>query len=150
MGTLRNHLADAVCLSLEDHHSFQHVLDHLLAVHSPANPHERSCIERLALAELRFLRAVAQETALLELALAQSAPALDAKFQSLDVPTRIAAAESYYSSSKNSPLESIRRQQGRLRRESESALRQLLLLQKQRTQKSREIASNLGEIRNHD
>lgn len=140
-------LADAVCLSLEDHRSFQSVLDRLLAVHAPADPHERSCVERIALAEIRYLRAVAQETALLEIALAHSAPALESRFQSLNTPTLIAAAEQHYSSSKNSPLESVRRQQGRLRRESESALRQLLLLQNNRTKKSREITSNLGEIR---
>ncbi|MBY0373783.1 MAG: hypothetical protein K2Q23_07295 [Bryobacteraceae bacterium] len=119
------------CLSSENPQAIQSALDRLIATHSPANPHELSCLHRIALAEVRYFRAIAQETALLELALAESAPGLDSKFKHLDAPTRAALAEQSLAT-RNSALEAVRRQQGRLRRESESALRAFLLLKKQR------------------
>ena len=119
------------CLSSENPQAFQTALDRLIATHSPANPHELSCLHRIALAEVRYFRAIAQETALLELALANSAPDLDSKFKKADAPTRAALAEQSLAT-RNSALEAVRRQQGRLRRESESALCSFLLLKKQR------------------
>lgn len=119
------------CLSSENLQAFHTALDRLIATHAPANPHELSCLHRIALAEVRYFRAIAQETALLELALANSAPELGARYTHLDAPTRAALAEQSLAT-RNSALEAVRRQQGRLRRESESALRSFLVLKKQR------------------
>ncbi|MBY0374465.1 MAG: hypothetical protein K2Q23_10755 [Bryobacteraceae bacterium] len=128
------HGAKALSLVLpgEDPAEFEARLDSLIATHSPANPAQFACLERIAAAEWRYGRSLALETATLELTMRKmEASALQSVGpENAASPAVLASlAELHLFENGAGALEFNRRQQARLRREIEANYRLLTRLQ---------------------
>ena len=151
--TSRNHLANlrhgfyakSICLSSENQQMIAESIQRLEDLFAPTNDLEIQVIRELTAAEFHYSRALAVETAILETGLAETAVDLDNRFKSLNAPTRLAYAERYLQ--KSEPALALARQNlSRLRRETESCLRQLEYLQRRRFPRSSLSASGNIEI----
>ena len=129
--TSRNHLANlrhgfyakSISLSSENQQAIAESVQNLENLFAPANDLELQLVRKLAAAEVHYSRALAVETAMLECALAE----------------RHLVSES--------PALTLARQNlSRLRRESESCLRQLEYLQRRRFPRSSPSAPGKSEV----
>jgi hypothetical protein len=123
--------ANSLILPGESDADFQALLADLIATLAPANPFQHRCVQRIAIAEWRYARSLAQEAASLELAMLDVQRTAAAKFGEENASNALLLASVAESNllSANSTLESIRRQQARLRREIEAQYRLLTRLQ---------------------
>lgn len=100
-------------------------------IYQPANQHELDAVRRLATAEYQYFLALGREEDLITITTAATRAKFDSEFRNGGWHDRIAYAEKSIHDA-GATLEKFRRNLGRLRRESESALRQLDFMQRRR------------------